>query len=280
MENLRIAAVCMKSLAGAIDANLDRMESFVREASERGVDIICFPELSITGYIVKDPANSLSGPPSEEIIERVARMAQEKGLLVIAGMIEIEDGEKPFISQVVAGRDGLLALYRKTHLSPPEKESYREGEGIGTFSYRDIILGVQLCYESHFPEISTLMALRGAKIIFMPHASPRGSPEEKVRSWLRHLPSRAFDNALFVVACNQVGKTPEGLSFPGAALALDPAGRIIARYAEDMENMVLADLRMDELREIREHRMKYFIPYRRPELYKELCSTRRKPVDP
>lgn len=280
MENLRIAAVCMKSLAGAIDKNLDRMESFVLGASEKGVDIICFPELSITGYILKDPINRLSGPPSEEIIERVAGMAQEKGLLIIAGMIEIEYGEKPYISQVVAGPDGLLGLYRKTHLSPPEKEGYRAGQSIGAFSYRDIIFGVQLCYESHFPEISTLMALRGAKIIFMPHASPWGSPEEKVQSWLRHLPSRAFDNALFIVACNQVGKTREGLSFPGAALALNPAGRVIARYAENKENMVFADLKMDELQKIREHRMKYFIPYRRPELYKELSSIRRKPVDP
>jgi N-carbamoylputrescine amidase len=119
------------------------------------------------------------------------------------------------------------------------------------------------------------MALKGADIIFMPHASPRGNPEEKTESWLRHLPGRAFDNTLFIVACNQVGKTGEGFSFPGVAVVLNPAGHIIARQGENKENMVLADLKMNELREIREHRLKYFIPSRRPELYGELTTSSR-----
>ncbi len=154
-------------------------------------------------------------------------------------------------------------------------KSFDDFKAVDTFTYKDIIFGVQLCYESHFPEISTVMALRGAKIIFMPHASPRGNPEEKIQSWLRHLPGRAFDNALFVVACNQVGKTREGYSFPGAAVVLNPAGWIIAQYGENKEKLVLTDLRLDELKEIKEHRMKYFIRNRRPELYRELSSFNR-----
>ncbi|MDY7037058.1 MAG: nitrilase-related carbon-nitrogen hydrolase [Thermodesulfobacteriota bacterium] len=270
MKDLKIAAVCMNSPTGEIDKNLDRIEAFSLKASERGVEIICFPELSITGYILKAPQNVYSQSVSQEIIEQVTRMARLNGLIIIAGMVEISDRKKPYISQVVAGPEGLLGIYRKTHLSPQEKEIYEAGQCLDTFCYGDIIFGVQLCYESHFPEISTLMALRGAKIIFIPHASPRGTPEEKLRSWLRHLPSRAFDNTLFVVACNQTGKTGEGLSFPGVAIALDPAGQIIARHEQNTENMVLTGIKMDLLREMREHRMKYFIPHRRPELYKGL----------
>ncbi len=59
------------------------------------------------------------------------------------------------------------------------------------------LLGLELCYESHFPEISTVLCLKGAEILFMPHASPRGDPDGKMKSWLRHLPSRAFDNGSF-----------------------------------------------------------------------------------
>ncbi|UCF84638.1 MAG: nitrilase, partial [Desulfobacteraceae bacterium] len=124
----------------------------------------------------------------------------------------------------------------------------------------------------HFPEISTVMSLKGADIIFMPHASPRGNPQEKIQSWLRHLPSRAFDNAVFVVACNQVGKTRQGFSFPGVAMALNPAGTVIAKYGGTQEEMLLVDLKRNEIEEIRKHRMKYFIPNRRPELYAELSS--------
>jgi N-carbamoylputrescine amidase len=272
MKDLRIAAVCMHSTPGEIDKNLDRIRSFVLEASERGVDIICFPELSITGYTLQNPENMYSTSMSENIIERVNGLAQENGLIIIAGTIEASDGERPFISQVVAGPDGLSGLYRKTHLSPQEKQRYQAGQKIDPFRFNQIIFGVQLCYESHFPEISTVLALKGADVIFIPHASPRGSPEKKIRSWLRHLPSRAFDNGLYVVACNQVGKTREGFSFPGAAVAIGPSGRVIASYGGQQDEMMLADIRMEELRAIREHRMKYFIPNRRPELYRELST--------
>ncbi|UCF56829.1 MAG: nitrilase [Deltaproteobacteria bacterium] len=272
MRDLKIAAISMHSEVGEIDRNLDRTETFVSKASDLGVNLICFPELSITGYTLNKPVDIYGDLLLEKIVRRVVRMAQEKDMIIIAGIVEPMDGEKPYISQMVAGPDGLLGLYRKTHLSPKEKERYQAGEKIDVFCHGDTIFGVQLCYESHFPEISTVMSLKGADIIFMPHASPRGNPQEKIQSWLRHLPSRAFDNAVFVVACNQVGKTREGFSFPGVAVALNPAGNLITKYKGNEEKMVLADLKRDEIEEIRKHRMKYFIPNRRPELYAELSS--------
>jgi N-carbamoylputrescine amidase len=124
-----------------------------------------------------------------------------------------------------------------------------------------------LCYETHFPEVSTVMTIQGADILFMPHASPRGTPKEKSRSWLRHLPARAFDNSLFVVACNQVGKTRAGFDFPGVILALDPTGMVIHRYAGEEEQMICTEFSMDMLHSTRRHKMKFFIPNRRPDLY-------------
>jgi N-carbamoylputrescine amidase len=272
MKDIKVAAVCMNSVPREIDRNLDRIESFVHEASVMEVDVICFPELSITGYVFSDPLHGYHKSRVGDIVERVSGMAEEKSLIIIAGMIEMAEEGKPYISQIVAGPDGLLGIYRKTHLSPPERLKYQAGDSIGIFKYGDMIFGVQLCYESHFPEISTVMALNGAEIIFLPHASPRGSPEEKIESWLRHLTARAFDNALFVVACNQVGDSQEGLSFPGAAVVLNPAGRVIAQYDENKEHMVMVELQLDEIRDMRDHRMKYFLPNRRPELYEALSS--------
>jgi N-carbamoylputrescine amidase len=206
-------------------------------------------------------------------------MAQKKGMIIIAGLIEMADGERPYISQVVAGPEGLLGFYRKTHLSPKEKEIYQAGEVIHVFRHGKMVFGIQLCYEAHFPEISTLMALKGAEIIFMPHASPRGNPGEKLQSWLRHLPGRAFDNALYVVACNQVGKTGEGFTFPGVAVALSAAGNVMAKYMGTHEEMLLVDFQRDEIEEIRKNRMAYFIPNRRPELYADLTSLSRFRLD-
>ena len=275
MRDLKIAAVCMNSEAGEIERNLDRTEAFVSKASDLGVHLICFPELSITGYVLKDPARVYSDVAPDQILERVTGMAREKGLIIVAGLIEMPKGEKPYISQVVAGPKGLLGFYRKTHLSPKEKEIYQAGEEIHVFRDGEIVFGIQLCYEAHFPEISTVMALKGAEIIFMPHASPRGNPGEKLQSWLRHLPGRAFDNALYVVACNQVGKTGEGFAFPGVAVALSPAGNVMAKYVGTREEMLLVDFQRDEIGEIRKHKMAYFIPNRRPELYTELTAKSR-----
>jgi predicted amidohydrolase len=275
--DLKIAVVCMNSPLGEIEKNLERMETFVQEAGTRGADLICFPELSITGYRLEDPAHIYDGLRPEKVLEKVEGMARRHGLVLLAGMVEPSDEAKPYISQVVAGPDGLLGVYRKTHLSPNERATYRAGQKIEVFSLKGTHFGVQLCYESHFPEISTVMALKGAEILLIPHASPRGTPAEKAESWLRHLPSRAFDNGLYVVAYNQVGNNRNGFLFPGVAVALNPSGRVMNCYRGYEENLMMVHVTGEELEETRKHRMKYFLPNRRPELYHELNRSHEEP---
>jgi len=110
-------------------------------------------------------------------------------------------------------------------------------------------------------------ALMGADIIFMPHASPRGTPEEKFNSWMRHLPARAYDNSLFVVACNQAGSNGRGLKFPGLAVIIGPHGQVVERSISGREGLLVADLEASDLDNVRGHPMRYFLPNRRPELY-------------
>ncbi len=272
MRDLKIAAVCMRSETGRIRENLDKTAFHVSQAAEAGAEIICFPELSITGYTLEDPMRVYGEEKSESAVEEIVDMARSAGVIIIAGLVERSLEDKPHISQIVAGPRGLVGVYRKTHLSPPEAEKYQAGQEMPVYSSQEVTFGVQLCYESHFPEISTVMALKGAEILFLPHASPRGTPAEKLASWLRHMPGRAFDNALYVVACNQVAEKGENLSFPGVALAIGPDGRVQESYTGDRERVMLVELKAGLLEEVRGHRMKYFMPYRRPELYKKLCE--------
>jgi len=266
-----VAAVCMNAPHGRIEKNLERIQAFVFEAAHKGADMVCFPELCVTGYVLKHPEKVYKTVGPAKIKDHLIHIARKAGVVLIAGLIEVSAGEKPFISQAVIGPKGLIGLYRKTHLSPAEQDVYQAGQKIETFSYGDTTFGVQLCYEAHFPEISTLLALMGADILFMPHASPRGNPMEKLESWLRHLTARAFDNGVFLVTCNQAGRTTgDGFSFPGVALVLGPDGRILARYRGEREKILFAELKADMLQDIRQHRMKYFLPYRRPELYMKL----------
>ena len=272
MNDIKIAAVCMHSIPGDIESNLARIESFVSKAAADSVDIVCFPELSVSGYLTAEPDCLYPASLFDEIVGRICDLASAAGLLLLAGAIEVPRSGKPYITQVVAGPQGLLGCYRKTHLSPPEKDAYAAGQTLGLFHHGGVTFGLQLCYEAHFPELSTVMALGGADVVLIPHASPWGTPEEKLQSWLRHLPGRAFDNALFVVACNQVGTIPQGLSFPGVALCLSPAGRLIGRYTSTQEGMLSAVLEGEALREVRARRMGYFLPHRRPELYQSVLQ--------
>ena len=281
MDDLKIAAVCMHVAAYDIERNLDCIRSYVNKASASGADIVCFPELSITGYVLKRPAAVYGTITQKEVISQLELMAREANLVIIAGLIDIQDGLKPRIAQIVVGQQGIIGIYHKTHLSPPENDTFQAGQEFRVFSFGNTTFGLQLCYESHFPEISTILSLMGAEILFIPHASPLKTPEDKLKSWMRHLPGRAFDNGVFVVVCNQVGETDEGLSFPGVSLVLGPDGQIIDRYEGMEENILVVPLKADALDQVRKHRMKYFIPRRRPSLYKKLldpCSCKFVPL--
>jgi len=267
MNDLKTAAVCMHAIPGDIAGNLDKIESMTQEASANGADFVCFPELSVTGYIQTSPSRIYGLREMEKIVDRLVRTAKKTEIVLIAGLIEVTDEGNPYIAQIIAGPDGLIGTYRKTHLGPTETAIYCPGEKIEVFKVGKTTFGVQLCYEAHFPEISTRMALMGADIVLIPHASPRGAPEEKLKSWMRHLPARAFDNGLFVVACNQVGKIEGGLSFPGVSVMFGPDGQLLAKYAGVDETILYGDLKANLLQDVRRHRMRYFLPKRRPEIY-------------
>ncbi|MBW1785182.1 MAG: hypothetical protein JRK53_00975 [Deltaproteobacteria bacterium] len=272
MDDLNIAAVCMRAEPGRIEQNLERIRNSAMKAAAAGADVVCFPELSVTGYAVNDPEELCSGREPGELTAQLQDMAKAAGVALIAGLVETSVGRKPYITQVLVCPDGLVGRHRKTHLSPLERNVFSAGEDIGVFSYGNTTFGIQLCYEAHFPEISTVMALKGAELVFIPHASPRGDGEEKLGSWMRHLTARAFDNGMFVVAANQVGETTRGLSFPGVIVVLGPDGRKLAGYTGQKERILYARLRADELQAVRSHRMRYFIPGRRPELYRRIVD--------
>lgn len=268
MAGLRIAAVTMRSAIGKKAENLSRMEVLVRRAAENGARAVCFPELNISGYnLRKDQegiGESIPGPSSEAVWQ----MAQKNEVLILAGLAEEKEGAI-FISHFAASPGGILGVYRKIHLGTQEEGIYRAGKEAPLFRYSGIPFGIELCFDGHFPELSTVLALKGAEIIFIPHASPRESGEEKRKRWLRYLSARAYDNSLFVVACNPTGKTENGLAFPGAALVLDPKGEVLASNQGQEEEVVFADLPRETLLRVRENPHGFFLKKRRPELYSE-----------
>jgi len=267
MQDIRIAAMIFRSVAGDVCRNLEAMVNWIKISKNEGAHVVCFPELSITGYgnieEIKNTAEPVPGPITRDL----SKLAKSQKIVILAGIVEKDEKDHIFSSHLVIKPDGFVGVYRKLHIAPPEKGIFAPGNTIPLFDTKGVKFGIQLCYDAHFPELSTHMAIRGADLIFIPHASPRGTPEEKYRSWMRHLTARAFDNGLFVVACNQTGENEKGLYFPGIAVIIGPSGKVIKKNLSNRESLTVVNLKSKDLDRVREHRMRYFLPNRRPELY-------------
>ncbi|HON79184.1 MAG TPA: nitrilase-related carbon-nitrogen hydrolase [Spirochaetota bacterium] len=271
-KTITIAAVSQKSLFGNITENIRSTENWSRTAKSMGADIVCFPELNISGYSLshdnESVAETIPGPITDEII----RIAHNINICIIAGLVE-KTGEGPAITQVAVSPGGILGTYRKVHLSPPEKDVFVSGSSFPLMTYREITFGIGLCFDAHFPEQSTIYALQGADIIFFPHASPRPeSAREKRDRWLRYLPARSYDNSVYTVVCNQVGDTSNGNVFRAVNLILGLKGEILAEAYGDNEEITVYTLPCDKLQEIRESRMGHFLSNRSPHLYAEILK--------
>jgi predicted amidohydrolase len=267
MKDLRIAAAVCRSPVGQVQRNLEDLIKWVGLAKKEGVQLICFPELNLTGYCTRADAIPPAITCQDPIVDKIVRLAISENIIILTGLVEAGKQGHTYISHLMIAPDGTIGVYRKLHLAPPERGLYTPGETVPVFKAAGITFGIQLCYDAHFPELSSYMSEMGAEVIFFPHASPRGNALEKHHSWMRHLPARAFDNGIYVVACNQVGDNCNQLTFPGNALVLGPSGNVIKRSVAGEEGLLIVDLQEAALKKVRNHPMRYFFPNRRPELY-------------
>ncbi len=267
MENIRIAMVTCRCPVGDIRYNLDNTIYWAGQARAAGAALACFPELNISGYGLDPVVYERASGLFDDIVKELSRLAGREKITVLAGTVRHDEKTGLFRPcQVAAFPQGKTEIYEKLHIAPPEAAFFVPGDRVFVGGDTGCRFGIQLCYDAHFPELSTRLALLGADILFMPHASPRGTAQEKYDSWMRHLPARAYDNGLFVAACNQSGDNGGGLNFPGVAVVIGPDGKVIDRKLGP-DQMLVADLRTGDLAAVRGHRMRYFLPHRRPEIY-------------
>ena len=172
MKDIRIATIIFNSPVGCARDNLARTEYWISRAKAEKASIICFPEMNITGYTTKTAIRKAAISSTGVIAKSLARLAADRDMAILAGMAEKDKAGKIFASHLVVQPCGTIEVYRKLHLAPPEQSLFSPGTEIPVFEAFGLKFGIQLCYDAHFPELSTHMALKNVDVIFMPMPLP------------------------------------------------------------------------------------------------------------
>ncbi|BCS99215.1 amidohydrolase [Desulfoluna limicola] len=264
MTPLRLALATIPATLTGPSTNVEQMCQYCLEAKAGKAQLVVFPELSLTGY-ANGVSTSQRALTENEALSLLSSAARETDIGVLAGFPEKDENGALYASHIALLPDGRHTTYRKLHLAPPEQGVYTPGTTLPLFAFEGFTIGMLLCYDAHFPLAFQHMAQEGADVIIIPHASPRGTSEEKYDSWMRHLPARAFDNSVWVAAVNQCGTNEAGLSFPPLALALDPSGHLTGPPRLS-QGLFFVDISREKLSCVRDHPMRYFLPNTRTDI--------------
>ena len=256
-------------------ANIDHQMKFVEKAARQGVQMLCFQEIFTMPYFCAEQQTrwyeAVEKIPDGPTVKLMQNVAKEHGMVMIVPIYEEEQTGIYYNSAAVIDADGkYLGKYRKTHIphvNPGfwEKFYFRPGNlGYPCFDTAFARIGVYICYDRHFPEGARCLGLNGAEIIFNPSATVAGLSEYL---WKLEQPAHAVANGYFVGAINRVGfEAPWNIGeFYGQSYFCDPRGQIIAEGSRDQDELVVADLDMDKIREVRNTWQ--FFRDRRPDAY-------------
>ena len=209
----------------------------LRQAAARGAELVLFPECCLTGYSVDDAA-SLAVERTSDPVRAVEKECEALCVTACFGYME-RTGNGLTITQELFG-GGQATIYRKTHLGDREAAVFHAGNAFPV-AETPLAAGMQLCWESHIPEISALERRRGAELLLIPYASAM-SGEQCRRHWMVHLPARASDNGAFVAACNLLFPEKDGIPRGGGIAVFDPKGNCIASHYGTEDHLLLCTL--------------------------------------
>ena len=256
-------------------ANIDKHVELIREAADRGAQVCCLQELFYGPYFPAEQDTrwyQLAEPiPDGPTITLMRGLAKQHGVVLIVPIYEREMTGVLYNTAAVIDEQGqYLGKYRKHHLPHChpgfwEKFYFKPGNGgYPVFDTRFGKIGVYICYDRHFPEGARELGLNGAEIVFNPSATVAGLSEYL---WTIEQPAHAVANQYFVGAINRVGtESPWNIGeFYGSSYFCDPRGQFVAQGSRDQTEVIIADLDLDQIREVRD--VWQFYRDRRPETY-------------
>src|ERR671921_724459 len=255
------------------EAMVQKHIPLIEKAGQQGVQILCLQEIFNTPYFCPgqdrawyESAEPVPGPTTD----RMAEYAKKYNMVMIVPVYEREAAGFLYNTAAVIDADGTyLGKYRKNHIPHTsgfwEKYFFKPGNlGYPVFKTRFATIGVYICYDRHFPEGARLLGLNGAEIVWNPSATVAGLSQYL---WKLEQPAHAVANGYFMGCSNRVGtEAPWNIGrFYGSSYFVDPRGNFLATGSEDQTELVVAEMDLDMIEQVR--RVWQFYRDRRPDSY-------------
>ncbi|NPV57284.1 MAG: hypothetical protein HPY76_11525 [Anaerolineae bacterium] len=266
--NLKVALAQINTKLGVVEANLERHLDWIDQACNQGADLVIFPELSLTGYVVQDlaPTVALRPLPEDPIFQPLLQASRK--IDIVLGFVEEDVRNRFYISAAYLSGGKIAHVHRKVYLPTyglfDEGRFFAWGDSIRAFDTRFGRAGLLICEDFWHASPPYLLWLDGADLFFFISASPgRGlnaAPVLENTRWVEHI-NRAYASLFtsFVLYTNRVGYE-DGLNFAGGANVFDPDGNLIAQGPYHQESLIMATLDLHQL-----HRTRTRLPLLRDE---------------
>jgi N-carbamoylputrescine amidase len=273
MANKYKIAVVQLHLNDNAENNLKKCLTWVREAANKGAEVISLPELYSSHYFCQseDVANfALAEPLYSTSFVAFSELAKELGVVIIVPFFEKRMAGIYHNSAYIIDTDGSEAgLYRKMHIPDDphfyEKFYFTPGDlGFKSFATQKGKIGTLICWDQWFPEAARLTALQGAEVLFYPTAIG-WHPQEKEEygenqhgAWMNVMKGHAVANGVYVAAANRIGlekylPNTAGIQFWGSSFIAGPQGEILAQASHDKEEIIMAEVDLELQENVRQN---------------------------
>ena len=265
---LTLALAQIETHLGDVQYNLEKHLGFICQARASGVDLLIFPELSLTGYVLQDLASAVAHRPTPEDPIFRTLLEASRDLDLVVGFVDEDHRYRFFIASAYLSQGQILHVHHKVYLPTyglfDEGRFFAWGDAIHAFDTRFGRVGILICEDFWHASPPYLLWLDGADLFLFTSASPgRGlsqQPQMESARWVDHI-NRAYASLFtaFVAHANRVGYE-DGLNFWGGSTLFDPNGDLLAKGPDYQEALTITEIDLNEL-----HRTRARLPLLRDE---------------
>jgi len=211
VEKMTVAAVSARNLLGQPDAALADMRAWTEQAAAQGAELVLFPELNVTGYVQHPVAREFAEPVPGPSTEKAIELAREVGVTLAYGIVE-RKGDVFYCTHVLVNGDGLIGKQRKVHTPMQEQPYWGLGDAIDVFDIGKAKVGIAICRDAFFDEMTRTLYFKGAEVVLMPfgyYNVPRSRYLKESIHGMSILKA-CWTNGYYAVVCNSGRGRPVG----------------------------------------------------------------------